>query len=125
MAWETLEPEEENNFTKYPKFEKVGDNVEGNLYEFYKDSYGRKGMVLEVGEDEEGEPLLQHLPTHAHLQRFYKKLAIGDYIRVELVKLIEPEEDDENQYPVRKYKVQVDEDKKVIYEEDDEEYYEE
>lgn len=123
MAWETLEPEEENNFTKYPKFEKVGDNVEGNLYEFYKDSYGRKGMVLEVGEDEEGEPLLQHLPTHAHLQRFYKKVAIGDFLHVELVKIIPPKEDQE--YPTRIYKVQVDPDRKVIYEEDDEEYYEE
>ena len=118
-----IEPEEENNFTKYPKFEKVGDNVEGNLYELYKDSYGRKGMVLEVGEDEEGEPLLQHLPTHAHLQRFYKKVAIGDCLHVELVKIIPPKEDQE--YPTRIYKVQVDPDRKVIYEEDDEEYYEE
>lgn len=123
MAWETLEPEEENNFTKYPKFEKVGDNVEGNLYEFYKDSYDRKGMVLEVGEDEEGEPLLQNLPTHAHLQRFYKKVEIGDYLRVELVKIIPPKEDQE--YPTKIYKVQVDPNRKVIYEEeDDEEYFE-
>ena len=123
MAWETLEPEEENNFTKYPKFEKVGENVEGNLYEFYKDSYDRKGMVLEVGEDEEGEPLLQNLPTHAHLQRFYKKVEIGDYLRVELVKIIPPKEDQE--YPTKIYKVQVDPNRKVIYEEeDDEEYFE-
>ena len=135
MAWETLEPEEvTEGYSKYPKFEKVGDNIEGNLYEFDTDGYGNKRMVLEVGEDEDGEPLYSYLPSHAHLQRFYKKVAIGDYIRVELVKLIEPEENDENQYPVRKYKVQVDEDKKVIYkkviseeddEDDDEEYYEE
>ena len=85
MAFVEIEPEAETEgYTKYPKFEKVGDNIEGNLYEFDTDGYGNKRMVLEVGED-----------------------------------------DDENQYPVRKYKVQVDEDKKVIYEEDDEEYYEE
>ena len=134
MAWKEIEPEEETGYSKYPKFEKVGDFVEGNLYDFETDGYNNKRMVLEVGEDEDGEPLYSHLPSHAHLQRFYKKLGIGDFIRVELVKLIEPEENDENQYPVRKYKVQVDEDKKVIYkkviseeddEDDDEEYYEE
>ncbi|MBQ9024798.1 MAG: hypothetical protein IJ104_00815 [Methanobrevibacter sp.] len=120
MAWEEIEPEEETGYTKYPKFEKVGDFVEGNLYEFETDGYGNKRMVLEVGEDEDGEPLYSYLPSHAHLQRFYKKVAIGDFLRVELVKLIEPDEDDDNQYPVRKYKVQVDPDRSVRYEEEDE-----
>ena len=31
MAWEEIEPEEEDTFQMYPKFEKVGDFVEGNL----------------------------------------------------------------------------------------------
>lgn len=131
MAFKDIEPEEETEgYAKYPKFEKVGASIEGHLYEFETDGYNNKRMVLEVGEDEDGKPLYSYLPSHAHLQRFYKKLKIGDYIRVELVKLIEPDENDENQYPVRKYKVQVDEDRKVYYkevddDEDDEEYYEE
>lgn len=121
MAWETIEPEEENNFDKYPKFEKVGDYVEGNLYEYDKDGYGNKRMVLEVGEDEDGELILQYLPTHSHLRKFYKKVAIGDYIRVELTKLIPPKEDQE--YPTRIYKVQVDPDRKATYDFDDEDEF--
>ena len=125
MAWKEIEPEE-TQLDKYPKFEKVGDYVEGNLYEFDKDGYGNKRMVIEIGEDEEGELILQYLPTHRHLQNFYKKVAIGDYLHVELVKLIPPKEDQE--YPTRIYKVKVDPDRKAIYddfEEEDDEFYEE
>lgn len=123
MAFVEIEPEEEETtFQKYPRFEKVGDSVEGNLYEFDKDGYGNKRMVLEVGEDEEGEPILQYLPTHSHLRRFYKKVKIGDFLHVELAKLIPPKEDQE--YPTRIYKVQVDPERHVEYDDDDE-FYEE
>lgn len=65
MAFVEIEPEAETEgYTKYPKFEKVGDNIEGNLYEFDTDGYGNKRMVLEVGEDEDGEPLYSYLPSH-------------------------------------------------------------
>ena len=122
MAFIDIEPEEEENgYDKYPSFEKVGDSVEGNLYEFDKDQWNNKRMVLEVGEDEDGEPLLAYLPSHAHLKRFYKKVKIGDFLHVELTKLIPPKEDQE--YPTRIYKIQVDPERHVEY--DDDEFYEE
>ena len=122
MAWEEIKPEEDTSgFTKYPKFEKVGDAIEGNLYEFDKDQWGNKRMVLDCGEDEDGELKLAYLPSHTHLTNFYKKVAIGDYLRVELAKLIPPKEDQE--YPTRIYKVQVDPERHVEYDED--EFYEE
>ena len=122
MAWQKIEPEEDG-FEKYPKFNKEGDFVEGNLYEYDTDGYGNKRMVLEVGEDEDGEPLLQYLPSHAHLQKFYKGVSIGDFLHVELVKLIEPEK--EGDYPIRKYAVKADPERKVEYDDfDEDEFYE-
>lgn len=123
MAFKEIEPEEEENYhEKYPRFENIGDHVEGNLYEWDKDGWGNKRIVLEVGEDEEGEPILQYLPTHTHLRRFYNRIHIGDYIRVELKKLIEK---DNQEYPTRIYKLQVDPDRKVEYGDLDDEYYDE
>ena len=116
MAFIDIEPEEDNSgFSKYPQFKEVGDNIEGNLYEFDKDQWGNKRMVLDCGEDEDGELLLAYLPSHTHLANFYKKVAIGDYLKVELAKLIPPKEDQE--YPTRIYKVQVDPDRHVEYDE--------
>lgn len=115
MAFEDVE----EAIDKYWNPENVGDNVEGNVYEIRKDNWNNDRVVLDLGDDEDGNVITTTLPSHAHLRRFIPKLEIGDYIRVTLHKLIEPTpeqlEDDPNRSATRIYKVQKDPDRKIDY----------
>jgi len=113
MAFEDIEIEEEEFVPKYWNFEKVGDNVEGNVFSIVKDDYGNDRIVLDMGDDEDGNVITTTLPGHKNLQRYVKKIKKGDYIRVELTKIIPPKE--EGRYPFNIYKVQKDEDRAVDY----------
>jgi hypothetical protein len=125
MAFREVEkgPEE---IGAYWKPTQVGDAVEGNIYEFAESMYNNRKQVqinLYLGEDENGEPIMTLLPSHADLKRAYVNLKVGDYIRVEVVNKIEPTGN--SQYPKFIYKVLVDDDKFVEWDsEDDDEYFE-
>lgn len=116
MAFEDVEPVED----KYWEPKKIGDNIEGNVYEIVKDNWNNDRIVLDMGDDANGNLMTTTLPAHAQLIKFIPKLKIGDYIRVELVKLIEPTkeqlEDDPNRKATRIYKVQKDPDRAQDYE---------
>ena len=105
---------------KYWNPENVGDNVEGNVYAITTDQWNNKRIVLDLGDDENGDVITTTLPGHAHLRRFIPNLEVGDYIRVELVKLIEPSAEDLEKDPSRSatriYKVQKDPEQKIDYE---------
>ena len=122
MAFEEVEkgPEEVG---RYWNADVVGDVVEGNIYKFVTDDYGNKRIDLYLGQDEDDQAILTMLPAHADLKRVYVNLECGDYIRVELIKLIPPKKD--GGYPKRIYKVLKDPERKVEWPEDgDDEYFE-
>ena len=122
MAFEEVEkgPEE---FGRCWNPEEIGDQIEGNIYDFVVDSYGNKRIDLYLGSDEDDEPIMCMLPAHADLKRYYRNLERGDMIQVTLVKLIEPRK--EGQYPKRIYKLLKDDSQKVEWpEEDNDEYFE-
>lgn len=107
----------------YWKPQEVGDKVEGNIFEFAESNFnGRKQVQINLylGEDENGNPQMTLLPSHADLKRTYRNLNRGDYIVVEVVDKIEPRGN--SQYPKFIYKVLVDDERKVEWSE--EEYYE-
>ena len=120
MAFKEVEkgPEEHG---RYWNPEEVGDAIEGNIYDFVTDDYNNKRIDLYLGEDENGETKMCMLPAHADLKRVYANLERGDYIRVELIKLIPTKN-----HPKRIYKVLVDDDRKVEWpeEDSDDEYFE-
>ena len=115
MAFEDVE----EAMDKYWNPEKIGENIEGNVYEIVKDNWNNKRIVLDMGDDEEGNLMTTTLPSHAQLQRFIPKLQIGDYIRVELVKIIDPTseqlEKDSSRKPAKIYKVQKDPERAIDY----------
>ena len=121
MAFEEVEkgPEEHG---RYWSPEEIGDQIEGNIYDFVVDSYGNKRIDLYLGSDDNDEPIMCMLPAHADLKRYYAKLERGDMIQVTLVKLIEPRK--EGQYPKRIYKLLKDDSQKVEWPEEDDDYYE-
>ena len=124
MAFEEVEkgPEEVG---RYWNADVVGDVVEGNIYKFVTDDYGNKRIDLYLGQDEDDQARLTMLPPHADLKRVYVNLERGDYIRVELIKLIPPKKEDG--YPKRIYKVLKDPERKVEWPEEDssdDEYFE-
>lgn len=123
MAFREVEkgPEEVG---RYWNADNVGDVVEGNIYKFVQDDYGNTRIDLYLGQDENDQPILTMLRAHADLKRHYVNLNRGDYIRVELTKLIPPKK--ENGYPKRIYKVLIDDDRKVEWpeEDSDDDYYE-
>ena len=116
MAFEEVEkgPEEVG---RYWNADVVGDVVEGNIYKFVTDDYGNKRIDLYLGQDEDDQAILTMLPAHADLKRVYVNLERGDYIRVELIKLIPPKKEDG--YPKRIYKVLKDPERKVEWPEED------
>lgn len=129
MAFKEVEKAPEEEFIpKFWKPEKVGDAIEGNIYDFEESVYNGKKQVqikLYCGEDEEGESIMSLLPSHADLKRTYVNLNRGDYIRVEAIDKIQSENMD---WPKWIYKVLVDDEKKVIWPEDntaedDDDYY--
>ena len=115
MAFEDVEAVADEFWTP----ENVNDSIEGNVYKIVKDQWGNDRIVLDLGDDENGEIITTTLPPHAHLRRFIPKLSIGDYVRVTLSKLIEPTkeqlEDDPTRKPTRIYKVQKDPEQKIDY----------
>ena len=85
MALEMLKPK--SYYQRYFNPERIGENVEGNICRTEEDKWGNTIIVLEVGQDENGEPLLTSLPAHKSLQNYYEDLNRGDYIYVELVEI--------------------------------------
>lgn len=99
--------------------EKVGDKVEGNIYEFEESMYNNKKQVrinLYLGRDENDEAIMTLLPSHAHLKRYYVNLQEGDYIVVTVKDIIKPKKDGD--FPRYKYRVQVDPERKVVWPEE-------
>lgn len=126
MAFKEVEKApEEKGIPKYFKPEQIGDSIEGNIYEFAESTYNGQKQVrinLYCGEDENGEPLMSLLPAHADLKRTYANLNVGDYIRVEVVDKIQTKN---MNYPKWIYKVLVDPDRFVEWDEtEDDDYYE-
>ena len=123
MAFEEVEkgPEE---YGRYWNPEEINDEITGHIYKFVTDQYGNKRIDLYLGEDEDGEAIMCMLPSHADLKRFYVNLEPGDYIKVVLVKLIEPKK--ESNHPKRIYKLLKDPSQKVEWpdEESDDDYFE-
>ena len=109
MAWEEVEPVAAD---KYWKPEKIGDDIEGNVFEITKDDWNNDRIVLDLGDDAEGNLITTTLPAHKQLLSFIPKLRIGDYIRVELIKQIPPTEEQLEKQPDRSptniYKMQKD-----------------
>ncbi|MBQ2832412.1 hypothetical protein [Methanobrevibacter sp.] len=89
MAWEEVEPVAAD---KYWNPEKIGDNIEGNVFEIVKDQWNNDRIVLDLGDDAEGNLITTTLPAHAQLRSFIPKLKIGEYINVEFVDQIPPTE---------------------------------
>lgn len=120
MAFREVEkgPEEVG---RYWNPEEVGAAIEGNIYKFVKDDFNNTRIELYLGEGENEEAILTMLPAHADLRRHYVNLERGDYIRVELIKLIPPKK--ENGHPKRIYKILVDDERKVEWPEDSEDDY--
>ena len=119
MAFKEVEkgPEEVG---RYWKPEKVGDCIEGNIYEFVDGDYGKQ-IDLYMGMTEDDEYKLCQLPAHADLKRAYVNLEVGDYIKVEVAEIKEPT--GKSQYGKMIYKILKDEDRALSFDEDD--YYEE
>lgn len=116
---------EEKSISPYWKPEQIGDKIEGNIYEFNKSVYNGKQQVrinLYCGEDEDGEPIMSLLPAHADLKRTYVNLKVGDFIVVEAVDKIQTEN---MEYPKWIYKVLVDDDRFVTWDDSDDDYFEE
>ena len=113
MAFEDVEIGQEP-FSLYWKPTSVGEFIEGNIYDFEKNDYGHKQILLYRGE-EDGDLLITTLPSHRNLLRYYDNLSIGDYIRVTVTDIKEPAK--EGQYPINIYKVQKDADRFMEFEE--------
>ena len=117
MAFEDVE--EVATVGKYWTPEKIGDNIEGNVFDIKTDNWDNKRIVLDLGDDENGDLMTTMLPGHAQLQNFVPNLTIGDYIRVELIKQIPPTEKQLEANPKRSptniYKVQKDPERAVDY----------
>ena len=126
MAFKEVEKApEEKGIPPYWKPEQIGDAIEGNIYEFDESVYNGKQQIrinLYCGEDENGEPIMSLLPAHADLKRAYVNLKVGDYIRVEAVDKIQTEN---MNYPKWIYKVLVDDDRFVTWDDNDDDYFEE
>ena len=118
MAWEVVEKGSYELEGLYPKFESVGDYAEGNFMGIEEDDFGNKRIVLFKGNDEDGLPIEQWLPSHADLKKYYNELTVGDYIRVELIKIIPSNNEKYSDKNI--YKVLVDHTKDVEFGDDDE-----
>lgn len=112
MAFEDVEIGEEP-FSPYWKPNSVGENIEGNVYDFEQGDYGKQ-ILLYRGEDG-GDLLITTLPAHRNLMRYYENLGIGDYIRVTVTDIKPPAKDDG--YPMNIYKVEKDADRFVEFDE--------
>ena len=113
MAWEVLEKGAEKLTGMYPRFEEIGDYVEGNFMGLEDDSYGHQRITIYVGQDEEGGMKTQMLPSSADLMKYHDQLHLGEFIRVELVKIIPSNSEDYNDKKI--FKVMVDHSRDVEF----------
>ncbi len=90
---------------RYWKPENIGDYVEGFIYDFEDGDYGKQ-IILQLDDDQETT-----LPAHAHLRRYYRNLEEGDYIRVEVTRIIPPK--GKREYPTFEYNVLKDPERKM------------
>jgi len=98
MSFEEVIPEMEESEYWTPTV--VGEEVEGNIVDTYLDDYNKTHLVLQTPEDE-----IKKLPGHASLQRYVKKLKLGEYVKVilsEIRKSNNPDYNDANIYQVLK-----------------------
>lgn len=112
MAFVELEKGGAEQIGEYPRFDEIGDYVEGNISSFYIDDYNNKR--IELWKRVDGEDFYQCLPAHADLKRYYDNLKVGDYIRVELKEVRKAIKEGYNDKKI--YKVMVDEDRFVPFE---------
>ena len=88
MAFEKLEAGATELDGEYPKFDEIGDYVEGNFMGLEQGDYGKQIVIWKGNDPETGLAITQTLPSHKSLKKYYNKLTLGDYIKVELVKII-------------------------------------
>lgn len=120
MAIRTLEKGGQELTGAYPRFDEIGDYVEGNFLGFETDDYNNKRITLWKGNDEEtGEAITQMLPAVADLKRYYGQLERGMWLHIELVKTIPS--NNENYSDKKIFKVQADEERDVVFDEGEEE----
>jgi len=119
MVWETVEKGAERLMGMYPKFEEIGDYVEGNFSGIVEDDYGNRRIELYIGQDEYDEPKYQHLPPAADLRKYYEKLNRGEYVKVEFVKVIPSNSEDFADKKI--FKVMVDHSRDVEFGDEEEE----
>ena len=117
MAFKELEAGAVELDGMYPKFDEIGDYVEGNFMGLEEGDYGKQ-IVIYKGNDEEGEPITQTLPSHKSLRKYYSQLKMGDYIKVELIKIIKSTNEKYSDKNI--YKIYVDEDRAVEFGEGEE-----
>ena len=117
MAWEEVEPVAAD---KYWKPEQIDDEIEGNVFEIVKDDWNNDRIVLDLGDDADGNLITTTLPAHAQLRSFIPKLKIGDYIKVVLIKQIPPTKEQLEKQPDRSptniYKLMKDPSRAQYYE---------
>lgn len=106
MAFKTLEKGASELGNMYPRFDEIGDYVEGNICAFVDDDYGNKRIEIYKGEYDDGEIKTQLLPAYADLKKYYSQLKVGDYVRIEFIKSIPS--NNENYSDKKIFKVQVD-----------------
>ena len=110
MAFRTLEKGAEELSGMFPRFEEIGDYVEGNICDFTVDDYGNKRMEIYKGQNSQtGEAITQLLPSAADLKKYYGQLKVGDYVKIEFVKSIPS--NNENYADKKIFKVMVDDDR--------------
>ena len=97
---------------KYWKPEEIGECIEGNVFRFEAGQYGKQ-IVLDMGDDEDGNIMETTLPAHKQLQNFIPRLDVGDYIKVELVEIKPSTVEGRN--PTKIYKVLKDPEQAVDY----------
>ena len=112
MAFVELEQEPSAAEGLYPRFDEIGDFVEGNISGFIVDDYNNKR--IELWKEIDGEDSYQILPSHADLKKYYNKLQVGDYVRIELKKIIPSTNPEYNDKKI--YKVLVDKERFLEFE---------
>lgn len=103
MSFEQILLDDEENYERrtYWKPEMIGEYLEGWITEFADDDFGNQRIRLKSSGNGNFE-----LPAHASLKRYYNKLNVGDYIKVEVASI----DEDSYDYPIIKYSVFVDPD---------------
>lgn len=119
MALRTLQKGAEKLTGMYPRFEEIGDYVEGNFYELATDDYNNERIVLWLGTDEEtGDDKFQWLPSAADLKKYYSQLEQGMWIKISLNKIIPS--NSENYADKKIFLVQADEELDVVFGDEEE-----